>query len=167
MLETARRASFPAAPFLQARQPFFVLEDYAAPRSFLITDPLFKRVLKGLGYLSQDGMDEYVGPPQLENEGWRQNKTTWNWQWVEDPALKLLREHPDQAVEEYPDGAPTLSRLDMKVIPFDPDRPPKTAREARRIRQITTHHGYRRFVDWASTPEDVRRQIVTQSKSSQ
>ena len=95
----------------------------------------------------------------METEQW-QRSARGHWQWAEDPNLKLLREAPDEPVVSTEDGSLTLSRLDLKVVCYDPAHPPTTKREQRRLRTATTHHGYRRFVAWASSNEVTWRQLV-------
>ena len=118
------------------------------------SDVVFVEILRKLGYMSvSDGT--YWGPPLLHSEGWKQKKNG-EWQWVEDPHLHKLRWAPDESEKDPPGSKKFLSRLGMKVVAYDPEHPPDTNRDRRRMRTWTTWHGYRKLVQWQPMMEVAR-----------
>ena len=124
-------------------------------------EELYVKILRDLGYLSDDGLDTYWGPPYLEAEGWV--KKRGQWVWFEDPQLEALRARPDEPEIPTDPNQHVLSRLHWKVLGHDPEHRPTTRRDKRRMRQTTTNHGYRRFKPWGPSCAVVRRQLVTKT----
>ena len=119
----------------------------------------FARVLDALGYLGDDGTT-YEGHPWATAEQYYWNGREWTWK--EDPNLKLLREDPDSPPLPHPEGNPrdVLSRLQLKVVAYNPENPPKSSRDKRRLRTATAQHGYRRFRQWGPSSQVMRCPIV-------
>ena len=117
-------------------------------------DLQFERILTSLGYLSEDGL-LYVGPQWTPAEEW-----FWDghrWKYNEDPNLKLLREDPDSSPQERgAERTNVLTRLHLKVVACNPEGPPRSKRDKRRLRTATTQHGYRRFRKWGPSPQVMR-----------
>ena len=109
------------------------------------TEFFFFQILRHLKYLDEDGI--YRGPPWSPGEGWKVNKKTNKWVYVEHEHLRKLREEPD-ACDDHADPALYPSHLALKTALCNRDVASSSQRARRRGSLQRSLYKFRRFVPY-------------------